>query len=107
MRVIKNLLYDKEKHGSYHVNSGEVMTVPEDTMSMREIYNRFRNGQPLDVNHYDMNYSEDEYQDIDLERLDLVEIQELTQKYNQLAREHQRKMDEQLKRNPKNDENEK
>lgn len=106
MKVKKNLFYDRHKHGSFHINSGEVMTVPEDTMSMREIYNRFRNGQPLDVNHYDMYYSEDEYQDLDLERLDLAEIEELTQKYNQLAREHQKKIEEQLKRKPKQEENE-
>lgn len=92
MEIISNLMYDRNKHGSFHVNSGEVKTVPEDTLSMREIYNRFRNGEPLDVNHYDPHYSDNEFQDIDLELLDPIEQMELIQKYNDIAKKHLEKL---------------
>lgn len=88
MEILSNLKYDRNLHGSFHVNSGEVKTVPEDTLSMREIYNRFRNGEPLDVNHYDPFYSDNDYQDIDMDMLDPVEQMELIQKYNEIAKRH-------------------
>lgn len=98
MEILSNLNYDRAKHGSYHNNSGEIVTVPEDTLSMREIYNRFRNGEPLEVNLYDPHYSDNEYQDIDLSMLDPVEIQELTQHYNDVRKKHEEKFEEDQKR---------
>lgn len=89
MRILTPFTYDKELDGTSHNNSGEVMTVPEDTLSMRDIYNRFRNGEPLDVNLYDPLYSDNEYQDIDLSVLDPVEVMELTQKYNDIRKKHE------------------
>lgn len=92
MEVVSNLKYDRFKHGSFTKNSGEIVTVPEDTLSMREIYNRFRNGEPLDVNLYDGNYSDNEYEDIDVSMLDPVEVMELTQKYNDIRRKHEERL---------------
>jgi hypothetical protein len=89
MKVLSQLQYMQLEHGTFHENSGEVCTVPEDTLSMREIYNRFRNGEPLEVNLYDPLYSDNEYQDIDLDRLDPVEVLELTQKYNEIRKKHE------------------
>lgn len=89
MKVIKQLKYNRLDNGSFHVNNGKVVTVPDDTLSMREIYNRFRNGEPLDVNLYDPYYSNDEYQDIDVSVLDPVEVMELTQKYNEIRKKHE------------------
>lgn len=93
MEILSNLHYERAKHGSFHDNSGEIVTVPEDTLSMREIYNRFRNGEPLDVNLYDPLYSDNEYQDIDLSMLDPVEVMELTQKYNDIRKKHEEKLE--------------
>lgn len=93
MVVLSSLKYQKSTHGSAHQNSGVVKTVPEDTLSMREIYNRFRNGEPLDVNLYDPLYSDNEYQDIDLSMLDPVEVMELTQKYNDIRKKHEERME--------------
>lgn len=98
MEILSNLNYDHAKHGSFHNNSGEIVTVPDDTLSMREIYNRFRNGEPLDVNLYDPQYSDNEYQDIDLSMLDPVEVMELTQKYNDIRKKHEEKFAEEQKR---------
>lgn len=95
MQVLSNLKYNKELHGTSHKNSGQLMTVPEDTLSMREIYNRFRNGEPLDVNLYDPLYSDNEYQDIDLAVLDPVEVMELTQKYNDIRKKHEERLEAQ------------
>lgn len=98
MIILCNLNYDPAKHGSYHNNSGEIITVPEDTLSMREIYNRFRNGEPLEVNLYDPQYSDNEYQDIDLSMLDPVEVMELTQKYNDIRKKHEERIADEQKR---------
>lgn len=93
MRILSNLKYDRTVHGSFHLNSGEQVTIPEDTLSMREIYNRFRNGEPLDLNLYDPHYSDDEYQDIDVSMLDPVEVMELTQHYNDIRKAHEEKLE--------------
>jgi len=94
MIIVSNLTYDHDKHGSFHNNSGEIVTVPEDTLSMREIYNRFRNGEPLDVNLYDPLYTDNEFEDIDVTMLDPVEVQELTQKYNDIRKKHEERMEQ-------------
>ena len=95
MRILTPFTYDKELDGTMHQNSGQLMTVPEDTLSMRDIYNRFRNGEPLDVNLYDPLYSDNEYQDIDLSVLDPVEVMELTQKYNDIRKKHEENIEKQ------------
>lgn len=91
MKIISNLKYDRNKHGSFHVNSGEIVVEPDADLSVREIYNRFRNGEPLGVNLYDPYYSDNEYSDIDLSLLDLAEVDELLQQYNQIMKKHVKK----------------
>lgn len=98
MKILSNLKYRRDDHGTFHKNSGEIVTVPEDTLSMREIYNRFRNGEPLDVNLYDPLYSDNEYQDIDLSMLDPVEVMELTQKYNDIRKKHEERFEDEQKK---------
>lgn len=88
MLIRSNLTYKPCQDNPY-VDSGEILTQPDDALSMREIYNRFRNGEPLDVNLYDPLYSEDDYQDIDVSVLDPVEIMELEAKYSELRRKHE------------------
>lgn len=92
MATIRTNLSYRPSDDKNEVDYSEIMTQPDDTLSMREIYNRFRNGEPLDVNLYNPLYAEDEYQDIDVSVLDPVEVMELEAKYSEIRRKHEARL---------------
>lgn len=53
------------------------LTLPDDVMSMTEIFNRFAGGRPVDASYREPVYHGDDILIPDLRRLDLVEIGEM------------------------------
>lgn len=77
MKKVKNWLNAHEFPKEYETNNLPSLTVPDQTMSIREIMDRFARGLPLDVRVPIYEGEESEFPDVN--RLDLAEIQELTE----------------------------
>jgi hypothetical protein len=94
MRV-KNIFSADEFEKEYEVNDEPSLTIPDQTMSIKEILNRFASGLPIDgqkVPIYDESESEEYFPDP--RYMDLADRQEMAENYKQELQAYQTKAEE-------------
>lgn len=94
MRV-KNSLNAASFPKNYEVNEFPSETIPDQTMSMREILQRYARGLPLEGERVPM-YSEDPENDLpDMRHLDLAEQQEIREQYAEELKDLEKRLKKQ------------
>lgn len=92
---------------NHEINNSPTMTIPDQTMSMRELVQRYTRGLPLDQKTPVYVTDEENIDDLDMvdfKRLDLSERQEIREKYaNELEEIQNRQKQQKPKKQPKNE----
>lgn len=104
MKRVKNTLNATEFAKDYEKTFGVSKTVPDQTMTMRQLLDRYARGLPLAGAKEPVYYGEEDLPE--LHRLDLAEIQELRESNKQRIHEQQQDLqrqqrEEQAKKYPK------
>lgn len=88
--------YSKEAKQLYK-KFGPSQTIPDQTMSIRQIMQRYASGQPLDVYNQGEAIWDEEGEGINPKTLDLSELHEYFDNVQQMKEEYQKTRNEQLK----------
>lgn len=100
-RIYHTWLNADQRPKDYEVSFKPSMTIPDQSMSLKEILDRFARGLPLDGEKVGM-YHGDEMP-VQLQKMDLTEIQELREQLNEQMLKYKQEMaDLQEKRNAEN-----